>query len=87
MDYKPSFALATKSYTAWKVSVFGVFLVFIFPHSNWIRRDTEYLSPYSVRVPENTDQKNSVFGLLFEFLREVSLTRFDYWTIHYFILF
>ena len=25
--------------TAWKVSVFGVFLVCIFPHSDWIRRD------------------------------------------------
>ena len=25
--------------TAWKVSVFGVFLVSIFPHSDWIRRD------------------------------------------------
>ena len=25
--------------TAWKVSVFGVFLVRIFPHSDWIRRD------------------------------------------------
>ena len=27
--------------TAWKVSVFGVFLVRIFPHSDWIRRDTD----------------------------------------------
>ena len=26
------------SYTAWKVSVFGVILVSIFPHSDWIRR-------------------------------------------------
>ena len=39
--------------TAWKVSVFGVllvriflgvFLVRIFPHSDWIRRDTPYVS-------------------------------------------
>ena len=28
--------------TAWKVSVFGVFLFGIFPHSDWIRRDTPY---------------------------------------------
>ena len=28
-------------YTAWKVSVFGVILVRIFPHSDWIRRDTK----------------------------------------------
>ena len=34
-------------YTAWKVSKYGVFLVRIFPHMDWIR--------------ENTDQKNSVF--------------------------
>ena len=30
-----------------------LFLVCIFPHSNWIRRDT----PYSVRMRENTDQQ------------------------------
>ena len=27
---------------AWKVSIFGVFLVRNFPHSNWLRGDTEY---------------------------------------------
>ena len=31
-------------------------LVCIFPHSYWIRRDTR-ISPYSVRMRENTDQK------------------------------
>ena len=30
-------------YTGWKVSVFGVFLVRIFPHSDWIRRGTVHL--------------------------------------------
>ena len=30
----------------WKVSVFGVILVGIFRHSNWIRRDTPYLSVF-----------------------------------------
>ena len=30
--------------TTWKVSVFGVFLVCIFPHSDWIRRNTPYHS-------------------------------------------
>ena len=30
------------------------FLVRIFPHSDWIRRD---ISPYSVQMRENTDQK------------------------------
>ena len=49
-------------FTAWKVSVFLVFLVRIFPHSNWIRRDIPCISPYSVRMRENTDQKNSEYG-------------------------
>ena len=44
-------------FTAWKVSVFGVFLFRIFPHSDWIR-----ISPYSVRVRENKDQKNFKYG-------------------------
>ena len=34
--------------TAWEVSVFGVILVRIFPHSDWIR--------------ENADQNNSEYG-------------------------
>ena len=32
--------------TAWKVSVFGIFLVHIFPHSDWIRRDTQNAVKY-----------------------------------------
>ena len=28
-------------YTAWKVSIFGVILVCIFPHSDWIQRDKD----------------------------------------------
>ena len=35
------------SFTAWKVSVFGIFLVRIFSHSDWMWRDTEYLSVFS----------------------------------------
>ena len=34
-------------YTAWKVSVFGIFLVRIFQHSNWLR-DLLCKCPYSV---------------------------------------
>ena len=34
-------------YTTWKVSVFGVILVRIFPHSDWIWRDDPYLSIFS----------------------------------------
>ena len=38
--------------SSWKVSVFGVILVSISSHSDWIRRDT----PYSARMLENADQ-------------------------------
>ena len=41
---------STETYTAWKVSVFGVILVRILPHS------------YSVRMRENADQYNSEYG-------------------------
>ena len=41
-----------------KVPVFAVILVRIFPHSDWIRRDTEY----SVQMRENVDQNNSEYG-------------------------
>ena len=44
--------------TAWKVSVFGVFLVCTFPYLDSIRGDTPCFFPYSVRMWENTDPKN-----------------------------
>ena len=47
--------------TLWKVSLFGVFLVRIFPHLDWIRGDARRISPYSVRMRENTGQKNSKY--------------------------
>ena len=40
------------------MSVFGVILVRIFPHSDWIRRET----PYLVQMRENADQNNSEYG-------------------------
>ena len=45
-------------YTAWKVSVFRVFLVHVFSHLNWIRS----ISPYLVQMRENKYQKNSEYG-------------------------
>ena len=33
--------------TPWKMSVFGLILFCIFPHLDWIRRDTPYLSVFS----------------------------------------
>ena len=47
--------LKAVNYTVWKLSVFGVFLVRIFPHSDWMLR-------YSVNMWENTDQRNSKYG-------------------------
>ena len=41
------FSLLGIKFTALKVSVFGVYLVRIFQHSNWIRRDAKYLSLFS----------------------------------------
>ena len=49
---------STIKYTVWKLSVFGVFLICIFPHSDWILLS---ISPYSVRMLEKTDQKNSEY--------------------------
>ena len=40
-----------------EVSLFIIFLVCIFQHSYLLQRDC--ISPYSVRIRENTDQKNS----------------------------
>ena len=54
---------------AWKVSVFGVILVRIFPYSDWMRRDTLY----SVQMRGNAYQNNSEYG---HFLRSVRFLRF-----------
>ena len=46
-------------HTAWIVSVFGIFLVRIFPHSDWIWKDSPYLSIFSPNAgnkgPENSE--------------------------------
>ena len=42
---------------AWKESVFRVFLVLIFPHSHWIRRDTPYLSVSSPNAGKYRPEK------------------------------
>ena len=44
----------------------------IFPHLDWIRRDT--ISPYSVQMRENADQNNPEYGLFFtQFIYEYRL--------------
>ena len=37
--------------TAWKLHVYGIFLLRIFPHLDWIRRDTLYTLYLSVFTP------------------------------------
>ena len=68
--------------TAWKVSVVGVILVCIFPHSDWIRRDTPYLSVFSPNAgkygPEKTpylDTFHAVHALLHGILMSVLIFR------------
>ena len=39
--------LTNSFYIVWEVPIFRVFLVCIFPHSHWIRRDTPYLYVFS----------------------------------------
>ena len=55
-----------ETYTAWKISVFAVILLLIFPHLDWIQRDTW----------ENTDQNNSESG---HFLRSVKEAERQLW--------
>ena len=43
--------------TALKVSLFGIFLVHIFPHSEWIRRDTSYLHAFSLNAGKYRPEK------------------------------
>ena len=44
-------------WSVWKVSVFGVFLVRIFPHSDWIRIDNPYLSVFSPNAEKYGPEK------------------------------
>ena len=60
-----------ESNTAQKLSVFGVFLVCIFPHLDWVR-----ISPYSLQMRQNTDQKNSEFEHFPRSEIESSVTKF-----------
>ena len=56
---KASKYLRLITHTASKVSVFGVFLVRIFPHLDWIQRNTPFLSITSLNAgkygPENSE--------------------------------
>ena len=43
--------------TVWKVSICGVFLIRIFPQSDWIRRHTDYFSVFSANAGKYRTEK------------------------------
>ena len=45
------------------MSVFGVFVVCIFPHSEWILRDTSYLSVFSPNLGKYGPEKSRILIL------------------------
>ena len=60
-----------KSYiqlTTWKVSVFWVFLVPVFLHSDWIRRNTEYVSVFSPNAGKYGPEKLRIWTLFTQWL-------------------
>ena len=64
---------------SWKVPVFGVFLVRIFPHLDWIRKDTEHLGYFYRHFIQtlNTDTFVNIFtekSLMKNFVLLCSLT-------------
>ena len=52
------------TYTVWKVYVLEVFLACIFPHSNWLRRDTPYLSVFSLNAGKYGPEKLRIRTLM-----------------------
>ena len=56
-EYASEQELVISNATAWKVSVLGVLLVCLFPHSDWIRRETEYLSVFSANMGKYGPEK------------------------------
>ena len=50
--------------TAWKVSVFSVFLVHVFPHLDLIRTDTAYLSVFSPNAKKHGPEQLQIRTLL-----------------------
>ena len=67
MEFWPEMCIKLRHFvinTVWKVSVFGVFLVCIFPHSNWIRRDiyANVSFPYLQKMVENQKFSNVFRG-------------------------
>ena len=61
--YRIHFTPKNKTHTAWKLSIFGVFLVHIFPYSDWIARYIPYLSVFSPNAPKCGQEKLRIRAL------------------------
>ena len=68
-------ALLVKVTTTQKVSVFGVFLVSIFPHWDWIRRNTKYPFVFSPKTGKYGPEKLWIRTLFMQWLIFRSLSR------------
>ena len=66
--------------TAWKLSVFGIFLVRILPHSDWIRRDIILLSVFSPNTGKYGLEKLQIRAL---FMQCIRLKYFDYFVLNW----
>ena len=55
--------------TAWKLSVFRVFLVHIFSHSDWIWRDAEYLFIFSPNAGKCGAEKLQIQTLFTQWIK------------------
>ena len=74
-------------FTAWKVSVFRVFLVCIFPYLDWIRRDTPYLSVFSPDAGKYGPQKLRIQTLFTQWLMLLPLIFDDSFPAHWIFVF
>ena len=85
----PTSKITTKSFTAWKVSLFGVFLVRILPHSKWIPTDTPYLTVFSPNAGKYGPEKLRIRTLFTQCLASIimvtvdttSLEKMNYWCL------
>ena len=74
------------SSTSWKVSVFGVCLVHIFPHLDWIQRDTPYLSVFSPNEEKHGQEKLRIRTLFTQWGSSIKFGNYwsngSYWYVY-----
>ena len=59
--------------TAWKVSVFGVILVRIFPHLDWITSNTDTFCALFILLAVNCFHRKALLKVLFRVLNTVNI--------------